>query len=249
MFIPGIVSATFKNLKSDEIVELAAENGLGAIEWSENWHIREGDTAESKRLASLCRASGLDIAALGSYYRLGCGMDFTTRLSVAEALGAPVIRIWAGDKPSDRISPEEMKALAEEGRSIALEAEKRGIITALEWHKNTLTDTNESAFEFLERVGSENLRCLWQPTMALTHEEKIVGLKGLGTRLVNLHVYYWDETGRRPLEEGLSEWKRYLSAADRSTDRYALLEFVKDDSVKQFREDAKTLLDLLHEFQ
>jgi len=249
MFIPGIVSATFRNLKSDEIIALAIENGLGAVEWSENWHIKEGDTAEAERLARLCRTSGLKIAALGSYYRLGYGMDFSTRLSVAEALGAPVIRIWAGEKPSDEVGPDERSVLADEARTIAAESEKRGIITALEWHKNTLTDTNESAFEFLKMTGSENLRCLWQPTMALTHEEKMAGLKGLGSRLVHLHVYYWDKTGRRPLAEGLSQWRQYLTAADKSKDRYALLEFVKDDSLQQFREDVKSLLDLLHEFE
>ena len=60
-----------------------------------------------------------------------------------------------------------------------------------------------------------------------------------------LHVYYWDETGRRPLREGISHWRDYFSLLDKEKKYYALLEFVKGDSIEQFLEDAEVLRELI----
>ena len=245
MLIPGLVSVTFKDLDAENIIELASSNGLQAVEWSENWHIKEGDCKKARQLADLCARKGIIIAALGSYYRLGSSSDFSTRLSVAQAMGTSVIKIWAGEKPSSEVGKDELAQLVKEARDLALEAEPLGITIALEWHKNTLTDTNESAFEFLTLVDRPNFKALWQPTAALSLEEREQGLLGLGKRLVNLHVYHWDASGRRPLEEGVGEWGRYFSLVDPSENHYALLEFVKDNSRQQFEEDAAVLLGLV----
>jgi hypothetical protein len=41
--------------------------------------------------------AGLQIAAYGSYYRLGTGqLPFQSVLETAISLGAPTIRVWAG---------------------------------------------------------------------------------------------------------------------------------------------------------
>ncbi len=243
MLIPGIVSATFKNRSVEEVIALASKASLKAIEWSEGHHVPESDLPESSRIAALTALNGLKVAAFGSYYKLGQGMDFIPRILTAKALGASVIRIWGGDKPSSALTQEERSAFVEEAKAIAKLAACEGLTVALEWHKNTVTDTNESGLSFLDEVGMDNFRTLWQPTMALSVPERIEGLKALGSRLVNIHVYYWDSTGRRPLIEGRDDWKKYLECV--SGDHYALLEFVKDDSEKQFLEDAETLLSWL----
>ena len=128
-------------------------------------------------------------------------------------------------------------------------AAKYNIKVALEWHKNTLTDTNESAMQFLREVCHDNLYCLWQPTVALNMQQRSEGLDLLGDRLLNLHIYYWLEGVRRPLAEGVEEWKRYLAHVDKAGNRFGLLEFVMDNSEEQFLEDAKTLHGLLEWYQ
>jgi len=46
-----------------------------------------------------------------------------------------------------------------------------------------------------------------------------------------------------PLEEGTDEWASYLAEFPSDpTDRWILMEHVKDHSVEQFKRDAQTLL-------
>ena len=60
-----------------------------------------------------------------------------------------------------------------------------------------------------------------------------------------LHVYYWDESGRRPFDEGLEHWREYFSVLEKDKKYYALLEFVLKDSEEQFYQDAAALKALL----
>ena len=126
-------------------------------------------------------------------------------------------------------------------------AAAEGIKIAFEWHKNTLTDTNESAMNLLNLADQDNLYCLWQPTVALSMEERCEGLRLLRerNRLLNLHIYYWLDGVRRPLREGVEEWSQYLSQVDEKENRFGLLEFVMGNTEEQFLEDAKTLHEIL----
>jgi len=245
MLTAGLVSATFKEKEASEVLGLCKGAGLKAIEWSEGHHVRLGMTEEAERLSSCCRDEGVEIVGLGSYYRLGQGMAFQPVLDLALALGAPLIRIWAGTKPSVAVDEAEFASLAEEAQAVGGQALKEGVQVSFEWHKNTLTDTNESALRLLQTASS--CKTLWQPTVALSVEERKEGLHCLGERLANLHVYYWhDPDGkRRPLSEGISLWKEYFAQV--SGDHYALLEFVMDDRVEQFKADALTLQKMVGE--
>lgn len=253
ILIPGLVSVTFRKKTANEIISLCKKVGFKGVEWGENAHVFPGDTKSSSELASICAGEGLQIAAYGSYYRLGQNMDFLPTLDSAEALGAPLIRIWAGNIPSSEVDEKLFDELAEEASKISDLAAVRGIKVAMEWHKNSLTDTNESACKFLTRVNNSNLYCLWQPTQALGIPERCAGLSFLakpdavpfGVRLLNLHAYYWDAQGRRPLKEGINDWNQYLSClSENKGERFILLEFVKDDSEEQFFEDATVLKEI-----
>lgn len=253
MIIPGIVSATFKNESPDYVLEQVRIAGLKAIEWSENWHVPAGDTKAAAALAERTRANGIEIAAYGSYYRLGENADptqaFRPSLQNAAAMQAPLMRIWGGSKPSADLTQEERDALAEEAVTICNMAAESGVKVALEWHKNTVTDTNESAQAFLEAAATDNLYCLWQPTVALNMEQRCDGIDMLESkhRLRNLHVYYWLEGKRRPFAEGLSEWRQYLAHVRADETRYGLLEFVLDNTAEQFQEDASQWIRLLQD--
>ncbi len=245
MLVPGIVSATFKTESVDYVIERALENGLEAVEWSENHHIKKGDSAAARLTAEKTASAGLEIAGYGSYYRLGENMEIRESLDTASSLGAKEVRIWAGSKPSSSLSLEEREALIEELEAQVETASRYGITLNLEWHKNTLTDTNESALDVLGRIRSPYLRTLWQPTQALSFEERRKGLDMIKSRLSYLHVYYWDESGRRPLSEGEDHWREYFSLLDENKKYYALLEFVRSDSSEQFKADVEVLKKLI----
>lgn len=241
MLVPGIVSATFKTESVDYVIASAVENGLCAVEWSENHHIRKGDLAFARETAEKTASAGLETAGYGSYYRLGEKMEIRESLDTAAALGARSMRIWAGGRPSSSLTEEEREALIEELGGAVGTASGYGITLNLEWHKNTLTDTNESGLDVLERVRSPYLGTLWQPTQALSFAERKKGLEMIKDYLSYLHVYYWDESGRRPLSEGVNHWREYFSLLDENKKYYALLEFVRNDSREQFDEDAAVL--------
>ena len=245
MLVPGIVSATFKTESVDYVIKVAEENGLSAVEWSENHHIKKGDLSFARETAEKTASAGLEIAGYGSYYRLGENMEIRENLDTASALGAKNMRIWAGGKPSASLSAEERETLIKELEEATGVASSYGITLNLEWHKNTLTDTNESGLDVLERVESPSLRTLWQPTQALSFEERKKVLKMIMPYLSYLHVYYWDESGRRPLSEGIDHWREYFSLLDENKKYYALLEFVRNDSSEQLKEDAEVLRKLI----
>ena len=251
MIIPGVVSATFREKTPDEIIELSIKAGLKAIEWSENSHVMPNDRNGAEELRKKTEAAGLKVAAYGSYYRLGQNAEpeeeFEKSLISAVALHAPIIRVWAGTEASSEVTSEKRQRLAKEAALIGKLAEKEGIKIAFEWHKNTLTDTNESAMKLLEEANQDNLYCLWQPTVALSMEERVQGLDLLKERkrLLNLHVYYWLDGVRRPFSEGIEEWRGYLAHIGGNDERYALLEFVMNNTAEQFLEDAKALRELL----
>lgn len=245
----GMVSATFRNKPAEDILRLCRDAELEAVEWSEHAHVEPDDVEGAAALYELTKSAGIEVAAYGSYFRLGQQENPETAIRAslisAAALQAPVIRIWAGIKPSETVSTYERTELAAEAALICRIAEEYQIKVALEWHKNTLTDTNDSAMRFLLETGHKNLYCLWQPTVALSMEERIDGLERLGDRLLNLHMYYWREGVRRPLSEGGEEWGHYLAHVDPHADRYGLLEFVMGDTEEQFLEDAKMLRKLI----
>lgn len=249
MLIPGMVSATFRDKTADEIIRLCKESGLEAVEWSENAHVLPGDPEGAALLYEKTRAAELRVAAYGSYFRLGQNEDpegaIRASLVSAAALKAPVIRIWAGTEGSGDVEEPRRKELAGEAALVCGIAAEYGIKAALEWHKNTLTDTNESAVQFLQETAHDNLYCLWQPTVALNMEQRVEGLERLGDRLLNLHVYYWLDGVRRPLKEGAGEWRQYLAHVNRDEERFGLLEFVMGNTEEQFLEDAKALHEIL----
>lgn len=252
MIIPGAVSVTFKDLPWKDVLDLCVESHLKAIEWSEDKHVWKENITLAEEIGNQTRKSGISIAAYGSYYRLGEPDEkFLKSLSVAKALGAPLIRIWGGTKPSEDVMEPERKEFAVQCRRLCEQAQQQNIKVALEWHKNTITDKNTSAERFLDETSHENLYCLWQPTVEMSMEARCEGIDKLEKRgkLQNLHVYYWPKGVRRPLAEGKMQWRQYFWHVNLHENRYALLEFVKDNSVVQFMEDAETLLAWLDEIQ
>ena len=167
-------------------------------------------------------------------------MDFSTSLNAAEKMGAKNIRIWGGTKASKEIDGIEWKTLIDEAKKVSLMANEKNIRVSLEWHRNTVTDSNESALRFLHSVNEPNFGCFWQPTPNQSVEYRAEGIEKALSWITNIHVYYWDESGRRPLMEGKEDWKKYMGRM--TGNRYLLLEFVKDNSIDQFKKDAETLL-------
>lgn len=246
----GIVSVTFRQLSPDEIIALVNEAGLTAIEWGGDIHVPHGNLETAREVGVRTRNAGLEIASYGSYYRSveseASGLAFESVLETALALGAPLIRIWAGRKSPKDADERYRDMIASETHRIAECASDAGIRIAYEYHPNTLTETPESTVALLDAVSHGNVFTYWQAPLNATPEQRVASLEAVLPYLANIHVFHLrimnGETCRRPLAEGKFDWIRDLSMVSRdSRPHYALLEFVLGDDPGNFLRDAATL--------
>ncbi len=246
---PGLVSVTFRRLSPREVVDLCVSSGLQTIEWGGDVHVPPDDTAAASRVGEMTRMAGLSIAAYGSYYRLGAGGDsFDAVLAGAEALGAPAIRVWAGDRGSADTGDAGRMAVADDAMRCADLAGAKGISICYEYHDRTLTDTTESATALLAATQHPFIRSLWQPPHGKSPRECLNSLRAVLPRLHHIHVFHWwpEPDNRLPLADGRDRWEAYVSELTSSSiDRDFLLEFVRGDDPPALREDARTLREIL----
>ena len=249
----GLVSVTFRKLSPAEIVALVREEKLEAIEWGGDVHVPPGEIARAKEVAAMTRDAGLRSAAYGSYYRLGIreedGRGFESVLATAVALDAPVIRVWAGRGGSDAASEADKDRVWRDGLRVAEMAAAAGLKIGIEFHANTLHDTPAAARELLGRLEHPNIFSLWQPLPSLSAEEQEDSLIAVLPRLCHVHVYHClpgVPFQLRPLAGGANGWRRWpRRIAEAGGGVTALLEFVRGDSVHQFRADALALREIL----
>ena len=249
----GLVSVTFRQLSPEGIVRLAKENGLELVEWGGDVHVPHGDFAHASEVGAITRNAGLRVAAYGSYYRIGVsekeGLSFESVLKTAQALGAPVIRVWAGNKGSDEADDAYWKSVCDDARRIASMADAAGVKVALEFHGNTLNDTPEAARRLWRELEGTGLLSLWQPLPTLDRAGQDESLSVVLPRLSHIHVFQWrpgPPITRHPLAEGESEWSHWLSVIRGGGGVIpALLEFVENDDPAVFPAEASTLHSLL----
>jgi sugar phosphate isomerase/epimerase len=249
MMKPGLASVTFRNLPPVAIVELCRQNRLSSIEWGGDVHVPYGEERTAGAVGELTRSAGLSIAAYGSYFRLGCpeGPDFSSVLATAAALGAPVIRVWAGTRGSAEASSALRRGVIDDALRCADLAAARNVSIAYEFHDGTLTDSTDSALELLGATEHPFIKTLWQPPHGLSLQECLASLHALTPRLQHVHVFHWwpDPSCRLPLENGRDRWEAYIAELRlQGKDIPLLLEFVRGDDPDNLQEDAKTLLDL-----
>lgn len=239
----GLCSITFRDKNVDEIIELTLENGLNFIERGGDIHLKPGDFEEARRIKALCDKNNI-LYSYGSYYKYKDTDDFDLILETAEALTAGDIRIWAKRVSSNDISEEEYESFIEQSQAMADKAKNKNIRLNFENHRVTLTDTTKSARKLLNDINRDNVYIYWQPQADDNEEERIEAIKILHDKISNIHVFNWDEDfNRYPLIEAKDEWESYIKKL--GGDRAYLLEFVKDDSLEQFKKDAKVLKNML----
>ncbi|MDE6411451.1 MAG: sugar phosphate isomerase/epimerase [Clostridia bacterium] len=246
----GLCSVTFRGKPAEEVIEIAKKNGLDCIEWGGDIHVPYGDTQIAARVGEATRKSGLECNSYGSYFRCDSLENFKPVSQAAKALGATVIRVWAGEKDSEKFSDEEFNRLVETVVECADYAKKFGQKIAFEYHYGTYCNNSESVVKLLDAVRKENVGTYWQPAYWLGDmgdseriAKNLAAIEIIKERLINVHVYQWRGFERFPLSAGEEEWALYMKRLPSHCN--CLLEFVKDDEVQNFEEDIKTLKNLV----
>ncbi|HEX4532565.1 MAG TPA: TIM barrel protein [Acidimicrobiia bacterium] len=249
---PGLCSITFRALAGDEVLDVAARAGVEGIEWGADVHAPAGGGPAMAALGARTRDAGLAVVSYGSYLGMAPAGDDDDRavdavLDTAEALGAPMVRIWAELGVTPTSAPAERRRVTERTAALARAVLARGMVPTLEFHPATLTETARSSNELIEAVGQPELRTHWQPDPSLEATTALDELVQVAPHLAHLHVFSWGPTGiddRRPLTDGKSLWIPAIELADRDgppLTRYALCEYVRDDDPEQFVADAHVL--------
>lgn len=251
-FEPALCSVTFRKLAADEIVALAVEARLAAVEWAGDAHVSPGDLPAARAVARWCDNAGLE-ASYGSYVAPPTDdfAAFKSALETAVALGASNIRIWPGtrERDSSDYSAEERRHAAEAIRNMGAEAAQHGVTVSLEYHPQSLTDETRSAQRLMEAVGHPNVYLYWQPRPGLPLEEALAEIAQVGQHISHVHVFAWDRKRNRfALATAAGYWKTVLAAMPQSRwrgRRFAMLEFVAGDDPAAFLADAGTLRQIL----
>jgi sugar phosphate isomerase/epimerase len=255
MFRTGICSITHRQLAIDEIIDLAVKCGLEGIEWGGDVHVPHGEIRLAEDVLDKTLAAGLLCPSYGSYYKVGVsedeGLRFEDVLDTADALGVPLIRVWASNRNIEDATPEYVASIAAETVRLADLALGRGITLAYEFHRGSLTNTAAGCRQLLEAVDRQYVQTYWQPLPQLSDRDNVAALTGLLPSIRNIHVFHWQATAdghseRRPLAEGRDAWTAYLDALRASDDEHWLyLEFSMNDSTECTIEDAAILRSLV----
>ncbi len=158
----------------------------------------------------------------------------------ANAIGAKIIRIWQGTKPSTDVSDDMLLSMVNETKTLADIASKKGLTVAFEFHNGTNNDNGKSSVEFLKAVNKQNVKTYWQP---FSTDDDISNLKAVIPYLACVHIFEWNENGKRySLKHGSKRWSEFLKIINESNaNPYFIMEFVKHDSKRQFTKDLKHL--------
>lgn len=243
MITSGLVSITFRNKTAEEICGLCVRAGLRAIEWGGDVHVPAGDMDAAARVREMCACRGLEICAYGSYFRVGEGIEeFSKSLLTAQALGAPLVRVWCGRRGAAQADGEYRRQITGELREVCALADKKGILVAPEFHGGTLTDDPDSVRRLMDETADvENLRFYWQPRWDWDEKTRLETLRMVLPRLAHIHTFTWrhtPEVERLRLDDGAEMWKKALEIAGEA---HALIEFVQNDSDAALLDDARTL--------
>ena len=254
-FRAGVVSVTFRQYAYRNFIKYVKDTALSCIEWGSDIHAPYNDTEKAADIKNEMAANNLITASYGSYYKLGQKYEpdvFPMILRTAKIISAPMIRVWGGVKNSADLTLQERDAIIKDAVNTAESAQEENINISLEYHGGTITDTADSAVDFIKEVrnrGGNNVYLYWQPNQYISFSENKLNLMKICPYLSNIHVFAWDKDARLPLSEHKNIWGEYINIVKNctrpDTKHDFLLEFVKGDSAEQFGDDAKVLIELL----
>ncbi len=240
----GLVSISFRNHTSEELVKAVSEAGLDAIEWGSDVHAPYADIEKLENIVNLQKEYNVECSSYGTYFYLGRDdiALLPEYIKAAKILGTDILRLWCGVKGSESYTDEEKEELFEICRKASKIAEKENVRFCMECHAGTYPDTPESAVELMKAVNSPNFKMFWQPNQHQSVEYNEDFAKKVLPFAENVHVFYWEGIERFPLEKGKEDWRKYLDILGGK--RYLLLEFLYDDKLTSLKGEGKTLLEI-----
>jgi sugar phosphate isomerase/epimerase len=244
----GLSSQALLTKSPSEVLALAKAAGLDGVEWAGEAHVPTGDGAAQDRVLMETLRAGLTVASLSSLYRATPGAEqglgFESLLAGAVRLQAPVLRVYAGALPSERLAPAEREGLQGELRRLGDLAGARGVTVCLSLGRNTSLDGYAAAAAMVGGAAHPFVRLAWEPLPGVEAAKATAALESAARGVGLLLAKRSDREGRGgPLSEEGEAWRRRLEAyrsgeGDPSMSRFVLLGRLGEDDEGRLREDA-----------
>lgn len=238
----GVASVTFRKKTQEEIVKIVKDNGVSFIEWGADVHVKSID--EAKKVKSLCEENGIKISSYGSYYRVGRNnkKEWEEICKIANEMSATSIRVWLGEKDSEKYTEEEYKNLLKDAVFMCDVAEKYGLEISAECHDNTFNNNTYSFLKFKDDLKRDCFKTYFQSRYT-KFQYDMDRIDKTFDFIDNMHVSYRDLDKEQLFKK---KDKKYIDKLinkmqSKNFDGIVMIEFVKSDSEKNFKKDVEKL--------
>lgn len=168
----SLCSTGLKSKSLLEVLDAAKSLSLDGVElWSQHIEdfVTQGGTLEEVR--ALLKERELEVPAIASYtYFSKCAEDIGEDMAeisrvagLAQEVGSPRIRTFAGHVPSAHASAEEWNQTMNALREASARCAEAGIRLAVEIHNNTYADCLERIRALTEEAGSASMELIYDP--------------------------------------------------------------------------------------
>ncbi|HYF50116.1 MAG TPA: sugar phosphate isomerase/epimerase family protein [Planctomycetota bacterium] len=217
----------------EKVLDTAASTGVKAVQpWcvdEKKWNLvcaidpdRCVTAAQRSEIRKACEKRGLAISGfcaqlagpktLGGFGEEDAGLPARIEktkkaLRLAAEVGSPIVTTHIGPIPEDRKAPAYARFVKTVGE-VMRDAERSGGIFALE----TGQESAAGLKQFIEDVGSPNLKVNYDPANMLKHGP-VEGVSILAKYIVHTHAKdKHPETGKPTVGQGAVPWKDYIAA-------------------------------------
>lgn len=241
----GLCSISFRDKSPEEILSAMKNAGLSYIEWGSDVHAPKGDVEKINKIIKLQKKYRIECSSYGTYFRLGETPieELEEYIATAKLLGTDILRLWCGDKDSEKYTITEKENLFGVCKKATEIAEKNKVVLCLECHNNTYTQYLSGAIELMEYVNSPSFRMYWQPNQFREFDENIDYAKTISSYVEHIHVFKWRGQKKFSLNEGIDEWKKFLNCF--SGEHWLLLEFMPDNKIESLNTEADALREIV----
>lgn len=247
MFYTGLVSISFRNLSTFDILKKLKENDIKHIEWGSDIHAPSTDIEYLETLRRNDEEHGIVSCSYGSYFRIGKDdvKDFPYIIAAAKTLKADCIRVWCGNRNYEEYDSIEKRYILNDAKEIARLASLNRIEVCLECHPKTFTNSLEGAKQVMSCSDNTFFKMYWQPNQFVSFFENIEYIKGIKELVKNVHVFNWKEKERFSLDKSTKEWIEYLSIIKDNNNHGLLLEFMPNDDINELKHEHDTLKQII----
>lgn len=198
----GVCTISSKERSPEAVIDLVAGVGGAGVEVWGKGHVE--DAAQCRELAGYASDRGIEIPVFGSYLRPGGDAfeaDMHREIELAEALGADLIRVWAGSTEYQEADRAEYEGVVADLRTLAEALDGTGIDVTVERHAGTVTNTTAGAAAVIADTPT-NVGLNWQPNFAQAATEIETDIRELADVTNNVHLQTRHDPsagGRAPL--------------------------------------------------